>query len=325
MNYRMFSLGSNDTLSARIAERIRVSLGAVTCKTFADGEQHVQFGENLRGTDVFIIQSTNPPAEHWVQLLLAIEAARGASAREITAVIPYFGYARQDRKARPREPISARVFAQSMEAVGVDRVLTLDLHNDAIAGFFRNTIVDSLYARPVFLSFFEKIFAKELENKELVMVAPDAGSVVRVQSYAKRLTHDVAIALIHKEREVANRIKAMKLVGDVTGKTALIIDDMADTCGTLVAAAETLSAHGAREVIAATTHGLLSGNAQEKIDNSSLTRFYVTDSVEQKAGITSPKIEVVSVADLIGDAIMRISTGESLSALFEPPQNTTAQ
>src|SRR3990167_6789690 len=179
MDYRIFSLGSNDRLSQKIAERLGVPLGKIKCKTFSDGEQYVQFQENLRGKSIFLIQSTNPPADTWAGLFLAIDAARGASAHEITAVIPYFGYARQDRKDRPREPISARVFAVTLEAIGTNRLLTMDLHNDAIGGFFRTTNVDYLYARPVFISYFKDIFKDAIEKDELVVVSPDAGGVVR--------------------------------------------------------------------------------------------------------------------------------------------------
>src|SRR3989344_3797556 len=199
MDYRVFSLGSNDGLAQKVAETLGMPLGQVKCKAFSDGEQHVQFLENLRGKDVFLVQSTNPPAENWIRLLLAIDAARGASAREITAVIPYFGYARQDRKARPREPISSRMFAEALESVGTNRVLTMDLHNDAIGGFFREANVDYLYARPVFISFFREFFKDALAKDDVVVVSPDAGGVVRAQSYARRLMKNADLAIIHKE------------------------------------------------------------------------------------------------------------------------------
>ncbi len=317
MDFRIFSLGSNETLAQNIAKRAGTELGKVKTKTFSDGEQYVQFEENLRGKDVFLVQSTNPPAENWSRLFLAIDAARAASAREITAVIPYFGYARQDRKAKPREPISARVFATILESLGTDRVLTMDLHNDAIGGFFRKTNVDYLYARPVFVEHFKNIFTDALAANDLVVVSPDAGGVVRAQSYAKRLMPaGMDLAIIHKEREEHNKIARMKLIGDVAGKTALIIDDMADTCGTLVRAAETIAQAGAKEVYAATSHGLMSGSANATIDASPIKKFFVTDTIAP-SGALSPKVEVVSIAPLIGDAIRRIESGESLSALFE--------
>jgi len=316
MNYSIFSLGSNDGLATKIANKLGVELGKIKCKSFADGEQHVQFLENLRGKNVFLVQSTNAPADNLARLLLAIDAARGASAHEITAVIPYFGYARQDRKARPREPISARVCAVMLEALGTDRLLTMDLHNDAIGGFFRTTNVDYLYARPVFITFFREFFKDVLNQDDLVVVSPDAGGVVRAQSFAKRLMKSADLAIIHKERDVPNQVARMKLIGDVKGKVALIIDDMADTCGTLETAAKLLAESGAREVYAATTHGLLSGPAQETIEQSPIKRFFITDTISDDRKL-SPKIEVVSVGGIFGDAIQRITNGESLSALFE--------
>ncbi len=316
MDFCIFSLGSNDVLAQRIADRVGVKLGEVKTKVFSDGEQQVQFLENLRGKNVFLVQSTNPPADNWTRLFLALDAARGASAREITAVIPYFGYARQDRKAKPREPISARVFATALDALGAHRVLTMDLHNDAIGGFFRRANVDYLYARPVFINHFKQVFADALASDDLVVVSPDAGGVVRAQSYAKRLMREADLAIIHKERDIPNQIARMKLIGDVKGKVALIVDDMADTCGTLARAATLLMESGAREVYAATTHGVLSGKAHAAIDESPIQKLFITDSISH-AGEVSKKIEVVSVGEIFGDAIKRIESGESLSALFE--------
>jgi len=232
----VFDLGSNTSLAQAIAGKLGMPLGQVRCKTFADGEQHVQFLENLRGKNVYLIQSTNPPGDNWLRLFLALDAARGASAHEITAVIPYFGYARQDRKSRPREPISARVFARTLEAQGATRVLAMDVHNDAIAGFFRHTLVDYLYARPVFISYLKEYFKDALAKDDVVVVSPDAGGVVRAQSYARRLMKSADLAIIHKERDIPNQVARMKLIGEVKGKIALIIDDMADTCGTLARA-----------------------------------------------------------------------------------------
>src|SRR3989344_5843491 len=200
MEYKIFSLGANDGLAQKISKRLGMPLGEVKLRTFSDGEQQVQFLENLRGKNVFLIQPTNPPAENWVRLMLAIDAAHGASAHEVTAVVPYFGYSRQDRKSKPREPISARAFATALESVGATRLLTMDLHNDAIGGFFRKTIVDNLYARKVFISHFRAIFADALAADDFVIVSPDAGGVVRAQSYAKRLMRSADLAIIHKER-----------------------------------------------------------------------------------------------------------------------------
>ena len=316
MEYAVFSLGSNDPLAEKIAAHLGVPLGQIKLKTFSDGEKYVQFTENLRGRDIFLIQSTNPPAENWVTLFLAVEAARGASAHEITAVMPYFGYARQDRKSKPREPISARVFAMMLETLGTNKVLTMDLHTDAIGGFFRNTNVDYLYARPIFITFFNEFFKDALVKDELVIVSPDVGGVARAQSYAKRFTQNVDLAIIHKERAVPNQVTGMKLVGDVKGKIALIVDDMLDTCNTIKKATDLLIEAGAREVYAAATHGILSGDAMSIIDASPLKKVFVTDSVFYDRKLSS-KIQIISVADVFADAIQRINNGESLSALFE--------
>lgn len=316
MEYKIFSLGANDGLAKKIAERLGVTLGEIKCRAFSDGEQQIQFLENLRGKNVFLVQSTNPPAENWVRLMLALDAAHGASASEVTAVVPYFGYSRQDRKSKSREPISARAFAMTLENLGATRVLTMDLHNDAIGGFFRRTIVDNLYGRHVFIPHFKEFFKEALAADDLVVVSPDAGGVVRAQSYAKRLMKNGELAIIHKEREIPNQIARMKLIGDVKGKVALITDDMADTCGTLVRAAELLTENGAREVYAMATHGLLSGDAKNSLNNSTIKKLFTTDTVAIDRPI-SDKVEVVSVGELFGDAIQRIETGESLSALFE--------
>ncbi|MDO8514824.1 MAG: ribose-phosphate pyrophosphokinase [bacterium] len=316
MEYKIFSLGGNDGLAKKISARLGMPLGEIKCRSFSDGEQQVQFLENLRGKNVFLIQPTNPPAENWVRLMLAIDAAHGASAREITAVVPYFGYSRQDRKSKSREPISARVFATTLETVGATRFLTMDLHNDAIGGFFRHTIVDNLYARHVFVPHFKELFRSALAADKLVVVSPDAGGVVRAQSYGKRLMKDGELAIIHKERDMPNKIARMKLIGDVKGKVALIVDDMADTCGTLARAAGLLAESGAREVYATATHGLLSGDALKTLEDSPIKKLFITDTISADRPL-SEKIEVVSVGDIFGDAIQRIESGESLSALFE--------
>ena len=316
MEYKIFSLGANDGLAKKIADKLGVPLGKIKCRSFSDGEQQVQFLENLRGKNVYIIQPTNPPAENWVRLLLAIDAARGASAHQITAVVPYFGYSRQDRKSKSREPISARVFATTLESVGATHFLTMDLHNDAIGGFFRHTIVDNLYARHVFVPHFKELFKDALAKDEFVVVSPDAGGVVRAQSYGKRLMKDGELAIIHKERDIPNQIARMKLIGDVKGKIALVVDDMADTCGTLARAAALLMESGAKEVYAMATHGVLSGDAVKTIEASPIKKLFVTDTINGNRELGS-KIEVVSVGDTFGEAIERIESGESLSALFE--------
>jgi len=316
MDFRVFSLGSNDGLAKKIAEKLGTTLGAVKLQTFSDGEQYVRFEENLRGKHVFLIQPTNSPAENWVRLLLAIDAARGASASEITAVVPYYGYARQDRKARSREPISARVFAMTLESLGAARLVTMDLHTDAIVGFFRNTIVDNLYARRVFIPRLREVFKDAIERDDLIVVSPDAGGVARAQSYAKRLMKRTDLAIIHKEREIPNQVARMKLIGEVKDKIALIPDDIVTTGGTLVKAAELLMQDGAREVHACVTHGVLSGDANSVIDQSPITKLFITDTISTDRNVSS-KIEVVSAAEVFAEAIERIEKGESLSELFE--------
>lgn len=316
MEYKIFSLGGNDGLAKKIAAGLGAPLGEIKCRSFSDGEQQVQFMENLRGKNVFLIQPTNPPAENWVRLLLAIDAAYGASAHEITAVVPYFGYSRQDRKSKSREPISARVMATTLESVGATRFLTMDLHNDAIGGFFRKTIVDNLYARRVFIPYFKECFKESLERDDLVVVSPDAGGVVRAQSYGKRLMKNGELAIIHKERDIPNKVARMKLIGDVKGKVALITDDMADTCGTLARAADLLAENGAKEMYATATHGLLSGDAIATIEKSAIKKLFITDTIAHENPLPE-KIEVVSVGEVFADAIQRIEDGDSLSALFE--------
>lgn len=316
MEYKLFSLGGNDGLAEKIAARLGMPLGEIKCRSFSDGEQQVRFLENLRGKNVFLIQSTNPPAENWVRLLLAIDAARGASAHEITAVVPYFSYSRQDRKSKSREPISARVFAVMLESIGATRFLTMDLHNDAIGGFFRHTIVDNLYARRVFISHFREVFRDSLAVDDLIIVSPDAGGVVRAQSYAKRLMRSADLAIIHKEREIPNEVAHMKLIGSVEGKVALIVDDIADTCGTLARAADLLVLNGAREVYATATHGVLSGDALKTLEESPIKKLFLTDTISTDRSL-GQKVEVVSVGETFGEAIERIESGESISALFE--------
>jgi ribose-phosphate pyrophosphokinase len=314
--FAVFSLGSNDALADKIAAKMGVKLGKIKLKTFSDGEQYVQFEENIRGKSIFLIQSTNPPAENWTRLFIALDAARGASAKEITAVIPYFGYARQERKSKPREAISSRAFAMMLDTMGADHILAMDLHTDSIGGFFRKANVDYLYARPVFINFFKDFFKKELAESKLVVVSPDVGGAARAQSYAKRMMESAELAIIHKERELPNQVAKVRLVGDVKGKVALIIDDMLDTCGTLAKAAELLKASGATAVYAAVTHGVLSGPANERLDSAPIDKVFITDTISPER-VLSSKIQIISVGDIFGDAIKRIVSDESLSALFE--------
>src|SRR3989344_4818688 len=276
MDFHIFSLGSNDALAQKIADRLGAPLGQIICRAFSSGEQHVQFRENLRGKNVFLVQPTNPPAENLVRLMLALDAAHGASAREVNVVMPFFGYSRQDKKSKSREPISARMVAMTIENLGATRLLTMDLHNDAIGGFFRRTIVDNLYASHVFVPHFKDVFRDALEKDDLIVVSPDAGGAKRALAYAKRLMKSRDLAIIHKERDIPNQVSHMKLIGDVAGKVALMVDDIADTCGTPVRAADLLAENGAREGYAMATHGLLSGPAKETLDTSSIKKIFIT-------------------------------------------------
>ena len=302
----LFSGRANAALAERIADEYGKQLGQVTIRNFADGEVYVRYEESIRGADLFIIQSTPPPAETWMELLLMIDAARRASATRITAVIPYFGYARQDRKDQPRVPITARLLANMLTTAGVDRVLTMDLHASQIQGFF-DIPVDHLYGSTVFEEFFEM---QPMEN--LVVVAPDVGASKVARAYAKRLGAD--LALIDKRRPEANIAEVMNIIGEVDGRNCLLIDDMVDTGGTLCSAAEALREAGALDIQAFCTHPLLSGPALERVEDSELSRLIVTDTVPLKQ--SSSKIHVISVAPLFADAIHRIFAGESISTLF---------
>jgi ribose-phosphate pyrophosphokinase len=280
-------------------------------KRFSDGEVFVEIKEHIRGSDVFIIQPTCPPVnEHLVELLIMIDAARRASARRITAVMPYYGYARQDRKTAPRTPISAKLVANLIVTAGARRVLTMDLHAGQIQGFF-DIPVDHLYALPVFLDYIKKTF----EDKELVIVSPDAGGVERAREYAKRL--NASIAIVDKRRLRPNESSVMNIVGDVKGKVAIIIDDMIDTAGTMCQAAEAILERGALEVHGMATHPVLSGKALERIQSSSIKSVIVSDTIPLREEAQKiEKIKVLSVANLLGEAIRRTHTDESISSLF---------
>jgi ribose-phosphate pyrophosphokinase len=268
--------------------------------------------ENVRGGDVFVIQSTSPPANnHLMELLLTLDALKRASAGRITAVVPYYGYARQDRKVSPRVPISAKLVADLMTTAGAARVLTMDLHAGQIQGFF-NIPVDNVYATPVLLAYIRQ---QVKDGEALTVVSPDAGGVERARAFAKRLNANLAI--IDKRRAAANEVAEMKIIGEVTGRIAVIIDDIVDTAGTICAAADAIRAAGAQEVIACCTHAVLSGRAVERLKTSSLKRLVVTDTIplhEQARGL--PNVHVLSVAHLIGEAIRRIHNEESISSLF---------
>ncbi|MEO5330904.1 MAG: ribose-phosphate pyrophosphokinase [Magnetococcus sp. YQC-5] len=307
---RIFSGTANPELGRRIAEYLSIPLSSATVRRFADGEIFMQINENVRGRDVFVIQPTSNPAnDHIMELLIMVDALRRASAGRITAVIPYYGYARQDRKEAGRTPITAKLVADLLDAAGVKRVLTVDLHAGQIQGFF-NMPVDNLYATPVLLN-----AVRKWGFEDIVVISPDVGGVVRARSYAKRL--HVELAIIDKRRPAPNVAEMHHIIGEVANKDCIIVDDMVDTAGTMTKAAEALLEHGARSVAAVCTHGVLSGPAVERIQSSKLTRLMVTDTIQlSPEALTCPKIETRSIAPLLGEAIRRICDAESVSSLF---------
>jgi ribose-phosphate pyrophosphokinase len=306
---KIFSGNANRAMAEEICRRLQVPLSAAEVKKFSDGEIFVEIGENVRGTDVFVVQPTCPPVnDHLMELLIMVDALRRASARRITAVMPYYGYARQDRKVRPRVPITAKAVAEMLMAVGTRRVLCMDLHAGQIQGFF-NIPVDHLYAAPVLLKYIRGQFSN------VVMVSPDAGGVERTRAFAKRLNAELAI--IDKRRERANECEALHVIGDVAGKTAVLLDDMVDTAGTLCGAAAKLMDKGASEVHACCSHAVLSGPAIERLEKSCIRSLVVTNSIPlREDGKRCEKIKVLSVSELLGDAISRIHSEDSVSSLF---------
>jgi ribose-phosphate pyrophosphokinase len=303
---KIFAGRASEQLAANIAKSFGATLGDVKVNVFSDGEFQPSFEETVRGQDVFIVQSTMPPTENLFELLLLIDAARRASARKIIAVIPYFGFARQDRKDKPRVAIGAKLVANMLMAAGVDRIMTMDLHADQIQGFFE-VPVDHLFASTLFFNEIDN-----LNRDNLVVAAPDAGGAKRANSYAKNL--NCGLVLCHKNRKKANEIAEMTVIGDVAGKDVVIIDDMCDTAGTLTTAADLLIEKGAKSVRAFTTHAVLSGPAFERIAASKLTELIVTDTIPLQQH--SDKIRVVSVADLFADVIKRLVNNESISSHF---------
>ena len=308
---KLFTGNAHKGLAKEIADDLGIPVGDATVSKFSDGEITVHINENVRGTDVFVLQPTCMPVNHNImELLLMVDALKRASARRITAVIPYYGYARQDRKVQPRVPISAKLVADLITAAGTNRVLTMDLHAAQIQGFF-NIPVDNLYASPVLLDYVENKY----NSQDLVIVSPDAGGVERARSFAKKL--QCSIAIIDKRREAANISQSMNVIGEVKGKDTIILDDMVDTGGTTIQAVSALKEKGAKNVIAACTHAVLSGNAVEKVNNSVLEELIVTntiplDSKKEKC----KKLTVLSIATLIGEAIKRIHEESSVSSLF---------
>ena len=308
---RIFSGNSNKALAEKICANLGLPLGRANVKTFSDGEIMVEIGENVRGRDVYIIQSTCSPANNnLMELLIMTDALKRASASTITAVIPYYGYARQDRKAAPRTPITSKLVADLITTAGADRVVTVDLHAGQIQGFF-NIPVDNLYAAPVIIDHLKERFP----NNNIVMVSPDAGGTERARAFAKRL--GCTLAVIDKRRTGPNVAEVMHLIGDVKDKTAIILDDMIDTAGTLTQAARALKEHGAKTIYACATHGVLSGPAIDRINDSDLEAVVITDTIPlgEKSDRTS-KVKVLSVSDLLAEAIRRIHEDESVSSLF---------
>ncbi len=309
----VLSGNSNLPLAEMVSEKLGKPLGKAAVRRFADGEIFVEIQENVRGRDAYVIQSTCTPVnDNLLELLIMIDALKRASAKEITAILPYFGYARQDRKVAPRTPISAKLVANLLEAAGTTRVVAMDLHAGQIQGFF-DIPSDNVFAMPVILSYLKRELVQESENT--VIVSPDAGGVERARAYGKRL--NASVAMVDKRRTGPNVAKAMNIVGDVEGKVAIIIDDMIDTAGTLTEAAHAVLDQGATEVYAITTHGLLSGPAVERISKSRISRVIVTDTIPLKENARDcDKIVQLSVADLIAEAIHRIHNYDSLSSLF---------
>ena len=307
---KLFTGRSNPGLASGIAEYLNIPLGKIDIQTFSDGELLVAFEENIRNEDVFIIQSTNPPAENILELLLMLDAARRASASNVVAVIPYFGYGRQDRKDRPRVPISARLMLDMITAVGVSRIITMDLHSPQIQGFV-NVPFDHLYSRMVLLN---KLKELNLSESSGVVLAPDVGSAKMSQSYAKKL--NIGFALIDKRRPKPNQAEVANLIGDLKNKDVIIIDDMIDTAGTLCNAADTAINEGAKSVIAVATHPVLSGGAIKKLKNSPISKVIVCNTNKLYENQMFDKLEVISVADVFGESIKRIVEGTSLSSMF---------
>ncbi|MFP4687224.1 MAG: ribose-phosphate pyrophosphokinase [bacterium] len=310
-DFKIYSGGSNPDLAADIAAEMGAELGALRVDRFADKEVRVQFNQTVRGVDVFLVQSTCKPVnDSLMELLLMIDAAKRASAARITAIIPYFGYARQDRKDRPRVPISAKLVANLIETAGADRVLTVHLHADQIQGFF-DVPVDHLYSAPVIINCLTKHFS----NGESVIVSPDAGAANRSRALAKRLDFDLAI--IDKRRPEPNMSEVVNIIGDVKDRSAILVDDMIDTGGTLVKAAEALANAGAKSVIAAATHPVFSGPAIERITNSPLEKVYVCDTIPlREEAANCEKIELLSTASLLARAITCIHEEQSIKQLF---------
>lgn len=303
----IFSGTSNPALARAIAEEYGTNLGEVTIKKFSDGELYVKYEQSIRGEDIFVIQSTPPSGDNIIELLLLLDAAKRASVKRVTAVIPYFGYARQDRKDQPRVSIASKLMANLLVQAGADRILTMDLHAAQIQGFF-DIPLDHLYASRAFIDHFT---SNPIDN--LVVVAPDVGSLKMSRAYSKKL--GASLAFIDKRRPKANESEIMNLIGEVEGKNVLIVDDLIDTAGTLTNAATALKERGALNIIAICTHPILSGPAYQRIEDSPIDELLVTDTVQLRQ--PSKKIKVLSIANIFAEAIQRIHTNDTISALFD--------
>jgi ribose-phosphate pyrophosphokinase len=310
--YKVFAGNSNPVLAKAVVQNLGRELSAASVGTFSDGEIQVEIGENVRGTDTFIIQSTSPDVNHnLMELLIMADALKRSSAGSIAAVIPYYGYARQDRKVAPRVPITAKLVADLIEAAGVTRVVSMDMHAGQIQGFF-NIPFDHLYAAPIMLEHMKKRFT---DSENLVIVSPDAGGVERARAYSKRM--GCALGIVDKRRTKANVAEIMNVIGDVNGKVAILLDDMIDTAGTLTQAAGAIKEKGAKQVFAYATHAVLSGPAVERINRSPIEEVVVTDSIPLSPEAQAcPKIQQVTSARLLAEAIRRIQSSDSLSSLF---------
>ncbi len=308
---KLFTGNAHKELAKEVAAYLDIPVGDATATTFSDGEIMVQINENVRGTDVFVLQPTCMPINYNImELLLIADALKRASAKRITAVMPYYGYARQDRKVQPRVPISAKLVADLITAAGINRILTMDLHAAQIQGFF-NIPVDNLYASPVLLDYLQEKYT----TKKLVIVSPDAGGVERARAFAKML--QCSIAIVDKRREAANVSQIMNVIGEVEKKDTIILDDMIDTGGTIIQAADALTKKGARQVVAACTHAVLSGSAIEKVNNSAIKELIVTNTIPfDSKKEQCKKLTVLSIAPLLGEAIKRIHEESSVSSLF---------
>lgn len=300
---------SNPELAHKVAERVGMPLGDTTIRRFADGEIFVRINQNVRGRDTFILQSTPPPSDNIMELLLLIDAARRASAARITAVVPYYGYARQDRKDQPRVALGAKLFANMITTAGADRVLAIDFHQHQLQGFF-DIPVDHLYAAPVITGYF-----REKQLRDLVVVAPDVGAAKMARGFAKRL--DATIGIIDKRRPTANVSEVVHVIGEVEGRDCLLADDLIDTAGTMTESINALKARGARDIYCCATHALLSGPAVERLANSPVKEVVVTDTIGIPEDKRFPQLTVLSVGDLIAQAIHYTHSNESVSSLFE--------